>query len=521
MKIRISIILLILGFSAQAQDAWSRRDRQDFRTAELALLQEDLGLAYELLQPLAAKDSSYEALNLAWGRTLLDWKGDKVAALAPLKKAAEAGLVDAWFHYGRALHRNMQFDLATEWLLRYLQSDNHGVDKAMAQRHLDMVQRARKAIAEPVDVWVENLGPDVNTTAPEYVPVVSANNRELYFTSRRDDSTARLRDPNGKFYEDIYRSEKSAQGWSSATNIGQPVNSETHDATVSLSADGNTMIFYRTNRNLTGGDLYITYKKKGQWSEAEKLPEQINSNYQEACASLSPDGEVLVFSSNRPGGYGGKDLYRVRKLPNGEWSLPKNLGPVINSPYDEDAPHLDVDGQTLYFASNGHSTIGGFDNFRSRRVDRENWTSPENLGYPVNTVDDDLYLSLDAGGRVGYFSSGRPGGFGDQDLYSLDFVYRKSITLVLKSAVRSLADDPLAATITIIDENTREIQGVYRSNAQSGKFIAVLHPLTPYKVLIEREGFDSIIDELFFPFPEESNTSSEVELPPYLLMQEQ
>lgn len=521
MKQLFTVCLLFVVLAAQAQDGWSRRDRQDFRAGQLAILQEDLGLAKSLLEPLSKKDSTYAPLNMAWGIVLLDWSGDKKGALKRLERAAKSNHEESWFHFGRALHRNMQFDRASKWLLKYLQSGDENVAEGEVNRYLNMVERARIATANPVDVWVENLGPGVNTSAPEYVPVVTANNKVLYFTSRRDDSTARVKDPNGQYFEDIYHSENTANGWTTAANIGQPVNSETHDATVSISADGKTMIFYRTNRNLTGGDLYLTTRKKNTWTEPEKLPGQINSEYQEACASLSPDGQTLIFSSNRPGGYGGKDLYRVRKLPNGDWSLPRNLGPAINTPYDEDAPHFDIDGRTLYFASKGHSSIGGYDNFRTRMADGENWTAPENLGYPANTVDDDLYLSVDAGGRIGYFSSARPGGFGDQDLYSIDFVYRKSISLVLQCGTRNIHDEAVSAVITVIDENTREIQGIYRSNARTGKFIAVLHPLTPYKILIESDHHKSIISDLFFPFPEVGNDNGEIELPPFILIPEE
>lgn len=517
MKKTLTLVLLVLTVcQLQAQSGWSRRDRQDFKTAQVALTQGDYAYVYQLLNEIQPKDSSFAPVNLALGIACLEWKNDKDRALNLLSKAAASNHGSSWFWYAKALHRNMQFNEAIAWYLKSSQSESDEIESEEVLRHIQISRRAQQAVASPVDVRVKNLGPEINTEFPEYVPVVTADNRVLYFTSRRDDSTAQLKDPDGQYFEDIYRSERNDQKWSKAINLGQPVNSETHDATVSISADGRSMVIYRTNENLTGGDLYITTFRRGAWTEPEKLPAGINTAFQEASATLSPDKNTLIFSSNRPGGYGGKDLYRVRRLPNGQWSLPRNLGPVINTPYDEDAPHLDVDGKTLYFASNGHSTIGGYDIFRSTLVGRENWTTPENLGYPVNTVDDDIYLTLDAGGRTGYFSSARPGGFGSQDIYSVDFVYRRQVTVVMKGEVVSEDNEPIQAVITVIDESTREIQGIYRTNRQNGKFIAVLHPLTQYKLLVECTGYDSLVDELVFPFPE-GEEMNELEMPPFVM----
>lgn len=517
MKHTLTLILsLFIASQGMAQQPLSRRDRQDLKLAQLAISQGDHALVYELLEPLYERDSSNAELNLTLGRAALSWKGDKSFALKLLASAAQS-LDEAKFYYAVALHRNMNFDKAYQTFLGYIESGDRGVEPEVVLHHIAQVNRAKEAISKPVDVRVRNLGPTVNTAAPEYVPVTTPDNQTLYFTSRRGDSTGGLRDPNGSFFEDIYVSTATENGYGAAQNIGAPINSSTHDATVSIAANGKSMVVYRTNENQTGGDLYLSRFENGAWSTPEKLPSTINSEFQEASATLSADGQMLIFSSNRPGGYGGKDLYRVRLLPNGQWSLPRNLGPIVNTPYDEDAPHLDIDGKTLYFASNGHTTIGGYDIFRSVKADDELWSTPVNLGFPVNTVDDDLYLTLDAGGRTGYFSSAREGGFGDQDLYSIDFVYRRQATVVVKGKLNDLEGNPVTATITVIDEATREVQGIYRSNRLSGKFIAVLHPLTPYKVLIEAEGYNSIIDELAFPFPE-TTEEKEVELTPYLLL---
>ena len=509
-------LLFLLGFSSLGQDNWSRIDRKAFADADFAFYQGDYAFAEKVFAKLYAQDSSYAQLNFEYGVVLLEYKKDKASALKMLKGACDQGIKEAFFHYGRALHQTHQFDAAINSFNRYLVSGDDKLDFNEVQRHIRISLRAKKAINAPVDVKITNLGPDINTSNKEYVPLVTPNNQELFFTSRRNDSTAKLKDPNREFFEDIYSAVKVREGvWGEVKNVGQPVNSETHDATVSISGDGNTMIIYRTNENLSGGDLYITKLKKGKWSNPVKLPSTINSQYQEASAALSPDKNTLFFSSNRPGGFGGKDLYRVRMLPNEKWSLPKNLGPSINTSYDEDAPHMDIDGKTLYFASQGHSTIGGFDLFRTKELDFDVWSSPENLGYPANTVEDDIFLSVDAGGRKGYFSSERPGGFGQQDLYEIDFIYRQQQQLVIKGETRAVNGLPLAGVITVIDEDQKTVQGIYRGSENSGKFILILNPMTTYKIVIEIDGYKTISDDLIFAFPE-SKADQQQALAPYM-----
>src|SRR5690606_7377737 len=209
----------------------------------------------------------------------------------------------------------------------------------------------------------------------------------MFFTSRRDDGLlpegTNLPEPVD---ENIYMALHTKAGWQHAAKMSSPVNSATHDATVSLLDNGNKLVFYRTHENMTGGNLLVSTLLNNQWSEPVEFVSSINTAFQESSACVSTDGELIFFASNRPGGYGGKDIYRIVKLPNGEWSKPLNLGPSINSPYDEDGPIYHEDSKTLYFMSNGHSTIGGFDIFYSQWSSEKNlWRSAENMGYPVNS----------------------------------------------------------------------------------------------------------------------------------------
>ncbi|MBI1266040.1 MAG: hypothetical protein GC193_01280 [Cryomorphaceae bacterium] len=519
MRTVIIIILVLNTVGVFAQDNWSVGDRQLFKDASEFFDQGDLALAIAPLKDLHKKDSTSAKLNFELGVCLLQLENKKADAFRLLSYAEKKGHAPASLMKGLALHRMYRFEEAIDAYENYMASGDKYYDVATAEYYIQCSTRAIEALSHPVDVAIYNLGPNINTEAKEYVPIITPDNTNLYFTSRRANSTARLRDPNGEYFEDVYHSVNDSGIWSVAKNIGQPVNSETHDATVSISSDGKTMIMYRTNSNLTGGDLYITSLKGSSWSKPEKLSSRINSNYQEASAALSPDKQTLYFSSNRPGGFGGKDIYRVKRLPNGEWSLPRNLGPTINTSFDEDAPFIDTDGASMYFASKGHSTIGGYDLFRSVCREGEVWSAPENLGYPANTVDDDIFLAVNKGGKRGYFSSERPGGFGAQDIYSIDFIYRQNEIMIIHGEVRTASDVALAAEITLIDEDTHKVQGVYRSNPNNGKFILDIHPMTRYKVLIEAKGYKTAVDTFEFTFPTTID-ESEVILTPYMLRNE-
>ena len=516
MRTALILITLIFTLSAAAQTGWTRQDKRDYEKADFAFYQEDYVLAAKIFGLLYETHKDRSAMNWKYGAALLNLNEQRELAVALLENALNAGEAEARFHFARALHRSYELDDAIRHFTLYNEADKKENSSLIIDRHIQMCQRAKRMLANPVDVKITNLGPTINTSDKEYVPIVSADGSELFFTSRRSDSTAQLKDPNDEYFEDVYSSTKNSDTWSESKNVGMPINSETHDATVALSADGSTLIIYRTNENLIGGDLYISEKQGDTWSSPSKLGPQINSDFQEASACLSANASIMIFSSNRPGGFGGKDLYRVKRLPNGEWSLPKNLGPNINSTYDEDAPFLDFDEQTLYFSSRGHATMGGFDIFMSSKIDPETWSIPENIGYPLNTVDDDIYLTVDAGGRRGYYSSEQRNGFGQLDIYQVDFLYRQQKTMVLKGELRDIDGNPIQGTITLFDQFERNIHGVYNSNANNGKFILIINPLTIYKVFIEAQGYSTQEDELYFLLPKEGEL--DFQIAPYVLI---
>ncbi len=236
------------------------------------------------------------------------------------------------------------------------------------------------------------------------------------------------------------------------------------------------------------------------WSEPELLPGEINSDAIETSASISNDEHTVYFSSNREGGYGGMDIWRVKKLPTGEWSKAQNLGSVINTEFDEDSPFIHADGKTLYFISKGHKSMGGYDIFHTKVDDEGKWSKPVNLGYPVNTLANDLNFVMSADKLTGYYSSSAAGGYGGQDLYKINFKLDAEILSVVKGGVASndTSHIPIEAVITLIDKRTKAVQGEYKSNASTGRFIMVVSPGSSYQVVVEAEGYHTYSGEVFF-----------------------
>lgn len=514
--------MLCLSISSFAQidfpNSYGRNERFAFDDADFNYYQGNYDIALDGFMDLYTVDSTFGAINQRIGACLLVLRHPIKKAEVHLQKALSAGFEEALYDMAVVKHRSMKLEQAQQLLSEYssLTEKDHTEDEISRRR--EMIKEAQRQLKNPVDVIVKNLGPAINSAAPEYVPIITDNDKTLYFTSRRDDSTAQMKDPNGDYFEDVYVSERDGDGnWSEAKNIGIPINSETHDAVVGTSVDGNKLIIYRTNSNLTGGDLYLTERKGEQWTELKKLGDQINTKDQEASACFDVEGNTLFFSSNRDGGFGGKDLYRVKKLPNGEWSLPKNLGAGINTAFDEDAPFVSADG-VMYFASNGHNTMGGFDIFRTERNEKGFWETPENVGYPINTAGDDLFLSIIGGDKKGYFSSDRSGGFGQQDIYEVNFIYRSMRQIVVHGQVIDQNGDGIPADIVVVDDETRSIQGQYRSKTRDGSFILVLNPLSSYTVEVSAEGYSSLKDKI--EFDDSPERLREEQISPYLLIKQ-
>jgi tetratricopeptide (TPR) repeat protein len=405
------------------------------------------------------------------------------------------------FRYKAAIaHINKKFKKAINYYNGYkIISGEKDLDNEEVKRLINKTTYAQQAIKNARNVTVKNIGTDINTKHDEYVPLISADESMMLFTSRRPGSTGGLLDPNNRPFEDIYVSYNENGFWSTPKQLREGINTPTNDACVGLSADGQGLYIFKTSKDLISGDLYECRMGLDDWEDPIKMGSDINSDYIESSASITIDDKVLYFSSDREGGFGGKDIYKVIRLPNGEWSKAINLGPAINTPQNEDAPFIHSNGKTLYFSSTGHQNMGGYDIFK---VELENgkWGIPVNMGYPVNTVQDDIFFVLAADGKVGYYSSSKDGGYGGQDIYKVILKDEFAKLHVLKGYVMDSKekDKSIPAKITLIENESKKVQGIYKAKAGTGKFIMLVEPDKTYSVIVEASSYYSFTSELEF-----------------------
>ncbi len=410
-----------------------------------------------------------------------------------LEKSVDKDHIEALYYLAQVNHMEGNIEEGIQLFQEYKNSPGHeNIHPEEVRRLIDQLRFAEQRMKAPVNVSIENIGTPINTPYHEYVPLVYGDENEIFFTSRRPGSTGGLKDPTGLEFEDVYVSQKEHGYWAEPKQLNENVNTSTHDACAGLSPDGQILFVFRTNEDLRGGNLYRSDLDENGWGQIKSLPSDINSENIESSISISSDEKIMYFSSDREGGYGGKDIYRCVKLPTGAWSLAQNLGPTINTPFDEDAPFIHADGKTLYFSSKGHNNMGGYDIFQSELQEDGLWSVTENVGYPINTVTDDIYFVLSSDKQSGYYSSSQKGGYGGQDIYIINFKLDAQILSVVKGGIfagDSLSTMPIGARITLINKQTNVVQGIYQSKVATGKFIMLLTPEQEYTMIVEAEGF--------------------------------
>jgi outer membrane protein OmpA-like peptidoglycan-associated protein/tetratricopeptide (TPR) repeat protein len=330
---------------------------------------------------------------------------------------------DINYYLGVAYHYGLEFDKAIETYekyklllkpnLEYTKDVTRIVNKYIANCH-----NAKELVKNPIKVDLQNLGMKVNTSSEEGYPVITPDDKTLFFMSKRIDlSGLKPGEEPEDVFEDIYVSVKTDGIWSQAKKVGKGLNTFKHDAPLSVSADGKKLFFYRTDKNNSTDIYYIEYKDTS-WTSPKPFT-RANSPSWERGACISPDGKTFYFSSDRPGGYGGMDLYYCKYTEKG-WGFPKNMGPILNSEWDEEAPQIMPDGKTLYFSNNGPKSIGGLDIFKTTLKDSL-WSIPQNIGFPINTPEHEIHISITADGKKGYFASNKSDSYGEDDIYEIDF----------------------------------------------------------------------------------------------------
>ena len=338
------------------------------------------------------------------------------------------------------------------------------------------------ALKHPVPFKPINVGPGVNTADDEYWPVATADENTLIFTRNINNN------------EDFYKSEKVDGKWQTATYLSDQINTPNYnEGSECISPDGRYLFFTGCNRpdGLGRCDIYIAEKKGDDWGKPYDLNPPVNTPGWESQPSISADGRTLYFVSNRKGGYGGYDIWRSTVTDKG-WSEPENLGPNINTGYDEQSPFIADDDSTLYFSSNGWPGMGGIDLFVSRLGKDGQWGKPINLGYPINTSGDENGLTVTAEGNYAFFSSNNLNGYGGYDIYTFEMpvnIRPRRVTYVKGFVTDAITKQPLQAAVEIVDlEKNKPVYQDYSSPTQ-GDFLATLVTGKNYGLNISKDGY--------------------------------
>lgn len=491
------ISLITIGYSF-SQEAMSKKEEKILTQKGEAYYNDEYYVTaatiFERLNKSNPKDLYYQLMVGICYSFINDKKEAALELLLDVKKR-NPEYSEVNFFLGRAYAVNHQFDDAINSFNKYLDNpDLLPEEKEKARLFITNCNNAKNIVPDSLELVIENIGPPINTKYEEYVPIITPDERMLIFTYRGEKSIggrmdrAGNSDPKGEYYEDVMASYKSDGEWSEPISIGSNINSSKHDASIAISASGNKLFTYRSS-NKNEGDIYISEIKRGSWTTPSILNNEINSEYWEGSASLTSDEKTLYFTSERPGGYGGRDIYKAELKSNGDWGNVQNLGPSINTKYDEDAPFIHPDGRTLYFSSKGHNSIGGYDIFYTY-LDGNEWDSPSNIGYPVNTIEDDRYYVLTADGSRGYYSSaGKDDSYGGHDIYVVSpghFGTRPILALVV--GVTRKDKEATGAEITATDSETGEYANSTSSDDKTGQFMISLIPGKKYRIAIEIEG---------------------------------
>jgi outer membrane protein OmpA-like peptidoglycan-associated protein len=455
---------------------------------------------------------------------------------APSSKEALGFLADAFrldpeteqdlpYWLGWSHQLNVNWDDAIKYYTVYLgrlnlKPKSHVVEIEDVQKKIAECTSGKNLSAKPERVFVDNLGPAVNTQYPEYSPAITADEETVIFTARRDNSTGGKKDADAGFFEDLYISVKTNGKWQPSKLLSKHVNTEFHDASAGLSPDGSKLFVYR-HSGKDGGDLYESTLFGLDWDPPVHMNKNINTKFHESSVSLSFDGRRIYFVSDKSGGFGDRDIYHSDMDIKGEWGMSKNIGVDINTKYGEEGVFMHPDGKTMYFSSQGHNTMGGYDIFMSK-FENGKWGKPINLGYPINGPDDDVFFVVSGSGNRAYFSSAKQGGYGDKDIYKITFLgpekepllstedqllamvanpisnlkteaaveIKTSKLTILKGVVTDAKTNAvLEASIDLIDNDKNEVLATFKSNSATGKYLVTLPSGKNYAIVVKKDGY--------------------------------
>lgn len=471
----------------------SRRAYRVYQRALDQYKQRNFIQALKYAQRAYSIDENYVQAYLLAGDIGLELHDD-TAAISYYEKAI-AKQADyfppAHFILGKLYYRTGHYDKAYERFRFYSGFKLPSKERLLLEQRMQEALDAIHFKNNPVPFDPVNLCFNINTENDEYVNAISADGQMLIFTLRSPHAQAGSRK---QFREEFFVSTLDNGKWIKARPMKYLSGKSESEGALALSYDNRYIFFTSCHQPDAFGscDLYYSEKQDDRWSEPKNLGAMVNSSHWESQPSLSSDARTLYFASNRPGGFGGSDIWKAVLQNDGEWSRPENLGDVINTAHDEMSPFIHADGQTLYLSSKGHSGLGSTDLFMSRLQPDGSWAKPLNLGFPINTFSDEINLIVDPDGLRAYISSDLPHGKGGFDIYMFD-LYEDIKPLpvsYLKGVVRNaITLQPLDANIELIELLNGKTVVQSRSDAVTGEFITVLPLGSNYALNVNRKQY--------------------------------
>lgn len=464
------------------------KNQQLWVKADKAFELGDYLMAKQTYEKLILVDSLNQQLNFSLGVCNFLLERYKNDAALNFSRVDPKKHPEVFYYLGRIAHLNENFKEAIANYTKYTSSSHN---KVYPESELNfLIEKSNVAIKmmANINTAVEliNLGEKINSPFDDFSPLVPSEENFMIFTSRRENKLYTEKDALGDYYENIYISKKENKQWQTPIILDTTINTFYNDAGTGISSDGEHLLLFRTSDNLKTGNIFESYFINDKWTVPQMLSDVVNSkNSIETSAYYASGYNTIVFSSTRNGGYGGKDLYMAKRLPNGNWGNPFNLGPTINTPYNEEAPFLHPSENVLYFASEGHENMGGYDIFKATfDPERSVFEKATNLGYPINTVNNDLFFILNSNATTGYLSSERAGGIGMQDIYEIELNDEpknlKVYSIYFHDKNDSIIKDvELLVSPTPNDAIKKPIQK-YKTNPKTGKLILISRPEKEY-----------------------------------------
>lgn len=500
MKVNPAILLLIfLSLSGISQTVNGKKT--DIEDAHEHFGNSNYIMAIPIYKVELKKDPDNKKIKYKLGICYLNTRINYSQAITYLEEYSKESKADdeVWFYLGRAYQLNNKLAEAISSFQKF-----KGLKPKRASetdRYIEQCENAVKFMRKPSNITFQNLGKEINSEEPDYYPFINKDESLLAFTSRRKDNIGGKKiEVDGYRSSDIYLSTSENGHWTVAKNAGKGINSSLDEQVVGLRSDGLELYMYLDHIDKFG-DVYVSSRKDREMEFAKPrifMP-NINDKF-ETSGSLSEDGTILFFARREKQGEQ-SDLYFCRKLPTGIWAIPQRLPDLINTPYNEEAPYLSYDCKTLYFASEGHNSMGGYDLFKTTFDEEKNaFTAPVNLGYPINSTDDDRSICVTQDNRLAYVSAFRPNGFGDLDIYRVRFNDTEQKQKIYKGRVflgdTIVKNQPRNYAVTIIATNeANEMEYTFTPHSKTGKFMMSM-PAGNYRISVTSRGYADLEEKI-------------------------